>query len=105
MDSDNGGPGVRLKSVVARLVRRRADAFGRTMIFTVDYAGDEIECRFGLNILDDWDRTVHSKRAKFEAAFDSHQNTIMVRTQAAIEAGRIEEGVVQLLPDDFPEIG
>ena len=103
LDPDNGGPGVRLKNVVARLVRRQASS--GTVVFFVDYAGDEIKCQFGTEILDDWDRTSYGKPALFEAAFDSHQNTIMVRAQAAIEAGRSDDGVVRLLPDDFPEIG
>lgn len=106
LDADNGGPGVRLKKTVARLLRRRVFIGDRRVTFVVDYGGEEIECRFNANVLDDWDRTNHKTKANFEQSFDAHANTIIVRAQGAIEAGRAKDGTLVLTAeDDFPEVG
>ncbi len=106
LDANGGGPGVRLKKIVARLVRRRVFKDDRRAVFFVDYGGEEIECRFDANVLDDWDRANHSTKANFEQSFDNHQNTILVRAQTAIEAGRAKDrALVLTAEDDFPEVG
>ena len=78
----------------------------RIVSFVIDYGGEKIEGRLDCSVLDDLDRTNHMTRANFEQSFDNHQNAILVRAQAAIEAGRSKDGVLILTAaEDFPETG
>lgn len=104
IDSDNGGPGVRLKKPTIRLISRRANPEGLAIKFRVAYRGQEIECTLGRRILDTWDRAHYSDRAKLESAFDNHASAIFEHARGAIDAGRVRDGFLTLEPDDFPEI-
>lgn len=107
IDSDNGGPGARLKKPTIRLISRRANPDGLAIRFRVAYRGQEIECTLGTRILDTWDRAHYShpaELAKLESAFDNHASVIFERARGAIDAGRVRDGFLTLGPDDFPEI-
>jgi transcriptional regulator with XRE-family HTH domain len=101
---NGGGAGVRLRTAVARLVRKRVSRFDRTATIVIAYRGREFQVRFSTDILDDVNRTNLPTEAAMEDAADHLMNKILVRAAAAIDAGReAPRGMVVLNTEDFPE--
>ena len=102
IDEDGGGAGVRLRKVVARLLKRHFAS--DLLIFHVEYAGQVIKCQFRREVLTEWDDTRYRETKEFEQAFDRHADMILVRAQDAIEAERVEDGTLLLTLADFPGV-
>ena len=99
---DGGGAGVRLKKAIVRLISRRYDDVNMRMEYRVFYINREIQCGLPRRVLDTRGGPRPATREQYESAFDRHENAILARTQQAIDAGRVSEGVLQLTIDDFP---
>ena len=102
---NGGGAGVRRRTSVPRLSRRKISRFDRIASFVMSYRSKEYRVSLSTNILDDIDRSNYESDKAYETAFDTHLNRILSTAASAIEAGRSSsEGALTLEWADFSPI-
>ncbi len=107
ISENGGGAGVRLRTAIPRLARKKVSRFDRVAAISINYRDREYQIRLSTDILDDIDRTNHPNDAAFEKSLDAHMNLILLTAAAAIDLpdkSRVDEnGVVMLTNEDFEE--
>jgi transcriptional regulator with XRE-family HTH domain len=99
---NGGGAGVRRRTSIPRLTRRKISRFDRQATFVMSYRSSEYRVNLSTDILDDLDRKNYESDKAFEGAFDVHLNKILLIAASAIDVGRSSlEGVLTLKREDF----
>ena len=92
-----------------QIIWRGYDTLNMRMDFRVTHLGQEIECRIARRTRDvapplkEIFRGENNRRKVIHQAFDKHQDYFLDRAHKAIHAERVEDGVLWLDIDDFPE--
>jgi transcriptional regulator with XRE-family HTH domain len=100
------GPGVRLPGKRPHIIRKPTKMNPYYQLsFAVEWRGKQVIVFLSREAMDDLDRARHRRTdVEYVASFEKHKTEILAAVAAKIDAGRDEDGKMQLVGRDFPSL-